>query len=298
MTSTVGLAASSTRRPRRDAGLRRHPHPLRRPGLLGQAGHTVVVARRDDGCHGQLWRRLRTRAAGDGGRARRPDGGRRGHPGHRPARGHPVGVGDVRAVPRHDRHALQRRRRRPDAPRRAALLRDGRPLLRGRHRGRHRADGRAQPPRARRRCARLLHVALLRAPQQGRRGRARHARRGRRDDRHRRGPARQRPRHDGDHLRLLRRPRRAVVGRAHRPSHRPAGDAAGDGDRRQRAVAHGVAAGGRGHPDPAAGRGPAGVGPDDARGHAQPAAPVRHVLDDQGPADRRAARRPPRPGVP
>ena len=46
---------------------------------------------------------------------------------------------------------------------------------------------------------------------------------------------------------LLRRPRRAVVGRAHRPSHRPAGDAAGDGERRQRAVAHGVTAGGRGH---------------------------------------------------
>ena len=128
-----------------DAGLRRHPHPLRRPGVLGQAGHAVVVARRDDGRHGQLRRRLRPGAPGHRGRARRADGGRRGHPRHRAARGHPVGLGVLRRVPRRDRHALQRRRRRPDPPRRPALLRDGRALLRRRHRRRHRPHGRAHP---------------------------------------------------------------------------------------------------------------------------------------------------------
>ena len=44
-------------------GLRRHPHPLRRPGDLGPAADAFGVARRDDRRDGQLRRRLRTRRA-------------------------------------------------------------------------------------------------------------------------------------------------------------------------------------------------------------------------------------------
>ena len=43
-------------------GLRRHPHPLRRPGHVGRADDPVVVARRHDGRHRQLRRRLRAGA--------------------------------------------------------------------------------------------------------------------------------------------------------------------------------------------------------------------------------------------
>ncbi len=48
------------RRLRRRARLRRHPHPLRRAGLLGPHAHDLAVARRDLGGDGQL--RLRHRA--------------------------------------------------------------------------------------------------------------------------------------------------------------------------------------------------------------------------------------------
>ena len=85
-------------------GLRRHPHALRRPGHLGPDAVAVELARRHDAGHGQLRRRLRP--------GRRPtkrewligaDGGRRGHPRHRAARGHPLGVGDLPRVPRRAR---------------------------------------------------------------------------------------------------------------------------------------------------------------------------------------------------
>ena len=47
----------------RHARLRRHPHPLRRPGHLGQPPAAVGVARRDHRRDGQLRRRLRAGAA-------------------------------------------------------------------------------------------------------------------------------------------------------------------------------------------------------------------------------------------
>ena len=54
------------RRPARHPRLRRHPHPLRRPGDLGRRPHPVVLARRHHRGAGQLRRRLRP------GPARRP----------------------------------------------------------------------------------------------------------------------------------------------------------------------------------------------------------------------------------
>ena len=65
--------------------------------------------------------------------ARRPDGGRGGHPRHRAARGHHLGVGDLPRVPRRARrHPEGHRPRRPGAPRRGAGLRHGRPRRRPR----------------------------------------------------------------------------------------------------------------------------------------------------------------------
>ena len=193
-----------------------------------------------------------------------------------------------------------RRRRRPGPPRRAALLRDGRALLRRRHRRRHRPDGRPHPPGARRRCARLLDVALLRPPRQGRRGRAR-ARTPTADEMVAIGEALRDSGHGtmeiiSDHLdepdelawvehiaRLTGRPVTLLV----------------DGDRRQRALAHWPTGWPpRASQHPAPGRGPAGVGADDARGHAQPAAAVprpRRIKDL--PIDEQRARAA-RPGVP
>ena len=67
----------------------------------------------------------------------RADGGRGGHPRHRAARGHRLGLGELPRVPRRARHdAARHRRRRPGAPRRAARLRDGRAGPRQRHRRR------------------------------------------------------------------------------------------------------------------------------------------------------------------
>ena len=56
-------AHARRRRARRDAGLRRHPHPLRRPGHLGPAARAVLLPRRHHGRDGQLRRRLRAGAA-------------------------------------------------------------------------------------------------------------------------------------------------------------------------------------------------------------------------------------------
>ncbi len=65
-------------------GLRRHPRPLRRPGLLGRAHDPVVVARRHHRRRRQLRRRLRPRPPRRPRPPHRADGGRRGHPRRRP----------------------------------------------------------------------------------------------------------------------------------------------------------------------------------------------------------------------
>ena len=127
--ATSGAGARDARRARqaRDARLRRHPHPLRRPGHLGPAAHAVVLARRHDGRDGQLRRRLRAGAPGRRAVPDRPDGGRRGHPGHRARRGHALGLGELPRVPRRARADPARaRHRHAGAARRGARLRDGR----------------------------------------------------------------------------------------------------------------------------------------------------------------------------
>ena len=63
----------------------------------------VALARRHHRRHGQLRRGLRPRAPRPPRLAHRPDGGRGGHPRHRAARGHHLGVGDLPRVPRRPR---------------------------------------------------------------------------------------------------------------------------------------------------------------------------------------------------
>src|SRR5690606_27507059 len=48
------LSRDRRQRPCRDSRVRRHPHPLRRPGLLGPRRHAFELARRHDRRHGQL----------------------------------------------------------------------------------------------------------------------------------------------------------------------------------------------------------------------------------------------------
>ncbi len=161
------------------ARLRRHPHPLRRAGVLGPHAHDLAVARRDLGRDGQL--RLRRRA--DPARAPRPDHAhareRRGHVARGAARGHRPGlaVRDLPAVPRRDRaprHRDQRRRaRRPHA---RAAVRDGRGGDRARgDRGRDRADGADRRRGAARRRGRLRDHAARRPTSATRAGRCRAA---------------------------------------------------------------------------------------------------------------------------
>ena len=108
-------------------GLRRHPHPLRRPVHLGHRAGPVQLARRHDGRDGQLRRRLRARPPGRPRPPDRADGGRRGHPRRRPPRGPLVGVAVVPRVPRrHRRQAPRHRPRRPGPARGDAPQRDGR----------------------------------------------------------------------------------------------------------------------------------------------------------------------------
>ena len=113
--------------PGRGARLHRHPHPLRRPGLLGPRSHTVVVPRRHDGDSRQL--RVLDRPSPT--RRRRPACS---HPAAR--RGHEL------------RHSLRRRavgqlRDLPPVPGRHRAARSGAQLrvLRGAHRGAPLRDG-------------------------------------------------------------------------------------------------------------------------------------------------------------
>ena len=62
-----------------------------------------LVARRHHRRHGQLRRRLRAGPARQARVADRADGGRRGHPRHRAARGHHLGLGELPRVPRRAR---------------------------------------------------------------------------------------------------------------------------------------------------------------------------------------------------
>ena len=103
------------RRRRRAAGharLRRHPHALRRAGVVGRADGAVGLARRHHGGERQLRCRLRAGASGRPRPADRADGGRRGHPRHRAARRALVGLADLRRVHGRARDAGVRRRRR------------------------------------------------------------------------------------------------------------------------------------------------------------------------------------------
>ena len=130
----------------RRARLRRHPHPLRRAGVLGSHADDLAVARRDDRRDRQL--RLRRRADAAGAPRAHPAHARerRGHVDRRAPRRHRrrVAVRDLPAVPRRDRAARHGdQRRRAGRPHRRAPLRDGRGGDRARrHRRRDRRDAR------------------------------------------------------------------------------------------------------------------------------------------------------------
>ena len=170
------------RRRRRDrhAGLGRRAHALRRPGHLGRRARPVVRQRRHHAGDGQLRRRLRAVPARRAGDADRADGGRRGHPRQRAARGRAVGrVGELPRVPRLPRlPPLRARRRRAARARFVALPGDARArrAQRGRDRRRHRRDAPARGRGDRGRRGRLLDVAHDLPPLDRRRRGARHLR--------------------------------------------------------------------------------------------------------------------------
>ena len=230
-------------------------------------------------------------------RAGRADGGGRGHPRHGAARGHPWGWEsfgeylDAIDTP----YSVDIGAQLPHVALRYYVMGD-------RCYDDATADDIARmadltPRRTGRRRARLLDLALLRPPQQAGPGRAGHPCQRRRDRRHRRGAARRRPRDDGDHLRPHGRARRAGWIEAS-PASSAVRSRCCPARRWTAASGSSPAAAAEGLRDPPAGRRPAGVGADDAGGHAQPAAPVPGYYGDQGPADRRAAGGAARPGVP
>ena len=104
---STGDAGARRRRPRRRPRLHRHPHALRRPGVLGPGAHPVVLPRRHDRRRRQL--RLLDRA--DPCRAPRPDRPhareRRGH-GRRHARRR-ASRGTIRDLPRVPRRGRAQR---------------------------------------------------------------------------------------------------------------------------------------------------------------------------------------------
>ena len=122
-----GQARDRRRGTPRHSGLRRHPHPSRRPDRVGSDRHVELLARRDQRRDGQLRGHVRAVQAGGPRRAGGDDGERRGHPPRGDPRRAAVGLGDVRRVLRVDRPAAEgsehRRARRPLC---AADLRDGR----------------------------------------------------------------------------------------------------------------------------------------------------------------------------
>ena len=187
------------RRPAGDAGLRGHPHPLRRTGHLGPADGPQLLAWRDHGGDGQLRRRLRPGEAVGPRGGDRTDGRRGGHPRRLPARRPGLELGKLRRLPRRaGRAALRHGHLRPVAARPAARVRDGRTRAAAgeRHARGHRAHARAGCGCHARRRLRLHHLAHHQ-PQDGEgRPHADAAGAGRRAHRHRHGPGRRRPRAD------------------------------------------------------------------------------------------------------
>ena len=161
-------AGTQNHRRRRSSGharLRRHPHPLRRPGDMGSASHTVVLARGDHGDPRQLRGRLRAGPPGGPAAPGRGDGGCRGHPRHRALRGDPLGVGVIPRVPRRSgAHAAGPRCGRPGPPRRGPDLRDGRARAPRRHRRRSGGHALHRHPGPRSRGAGLLVRTDPRSP--------------------------------------------------------------------------------------------------------------------------------------
>ena len=94
------------------AGLHRHPHALRRAGLLGSGADPVVFSRRHHCRRGQLWLLDRADPA-RAPRVDRPDAAKgRGHGCRHAGRRHPVGLRDVPRVSRigrKPRHGAQLR---------------------------------------------------------------------------------------------------------------------------------------------------------------------------------------------
>ncbi len=147
------------------ARLHRHPHALRRAGLLGSGVAAVVVPGRHHRRRGELRLRDRTDPPRAPGRHRGHARERRGHGRCDPERRAHVGLRDVPRVPGFGpaaRHAAQLHRVR--RPLRAAALRHGRRRLRARRdRRRDRADVRPRPRRDRGGRGRVLDELLVRA---------------------------------------------------------------------------------------------------------------------------------------
>ena len=113
----AGAARGPGRGPPRHPRLGRCPYPLRRPGDLGPGARAVLLAWRHHHHVRQLRRRLRPGAEGAPPGADRPDGGRRGHPRHRPGRGAEMGLGELPGIPRRAvAPAAHHRRRGADRP--------------------------------------------------------------------------------------------------------------------------------------------------------------------------------------
>ena len=128
-----------------DAGLRRHPHALRRPGHLGRPLLALVGPWRDDGADGQLRRRLRALPAAGSRHADQRHGRRRGHSRAGHARGRAVELAELSRLSRRAVEAAVRHRLcDAGAACAAARLRDGPPRRRPRARdgGGHGGDGR------------------------------------------------------------------------------------------------------------------------------------------------------------